>query len=179
MVTTDALAGAAAQIVVSSGARAHTRTHREEKRRLGGEEGTAAPSTLTLASPSAFSDGSSGLFGSSAMRSPLTSLSGAPRSLLAALCFAAAVAAAAPLVDPLRAAALACPSPPPAANFSFAALAGRWHEVGKYQTFNPFEAGCSCTTVDFVSGKRARTHDHGQTCSDTRVCVSCACDSAA
>eukprot|EP00039_Didymoeca_costata_P025235 m.12677 g.12677 ORF g.12677 m.12677 type:complete len:187 (+) comp4709_c0_seq1:170-730(+) len=45
-------------------------------------------------------------------------------------------------------ASLECPQPDPAGNFSAAAFGNvAWKEIGKYQTFNPFEKGCECTEI--------------------------------
>ncbi len=42
------------------------------------------------------------------------------------------------------------PVPQPFASFSHAAFAGRWREIGRYQTYNPFESGCNCTEIQSI-----------------------------
>jgi apolipoprotein D and lipocalin family protein len=44
-----------------------------------------------------------------------------------------------------------CPVPPPAANFTLAALSGRWFEIGKVQTIGGalIEGDCVCTLLDY------------------------------
>jgi lipocalin len=51
------------------------------------------------------------------------------------------------LIAGFAAAAADCPLPSPAVNFSRAGFSGTWREIGKYQTFNPFESGCNCTMI--------------------------------
>jgi hypothetical protein len=57
------------------------------------------------------------------------------------------VAAAVLLLVDACSTAIQCPVPQPFANFSHAAFAGKWREIGKYQTYNPFESGCNCTSI--------------------------------
>ena len=56
--------------------------------------------------------------------------------------------------------AKSCSFPSPAANFKQGSdYNGVWYEIGKVQTFNPFEAGCVCTGLTVFEGASGKPSD--------------------